>query len=154
RKTCLDPVDVQHALVRAARTMNPPDLQRHWSQIRYQADQIAGEDAEQEIRERRWLRFWQTSRDTYRIKGELDAESGAILKTAFKAQRRRHPKDDDRTPMQYRADDLTDMARRLLDSGELPTRGGERPHLSLVATLETLRLEPGSPMARLDWGPC
>ena len=35
----------------------------------------------------------------------------------------------------------------------LPARGGERPHLTLVCDLATLRLEPGSPLAELNWGP-
>jgi hypothetical protein len=48
---------------------------------------------------------------------------------------------------------MRDLARRPLDAGELPSRGGERPHLTLVANVETLKLEPGSPMAQLDWGP-
>jgi len=45
-----------------------------------------------------------------------------------------------------------ELARRRLDAGDLPERGGERPHLTVVAELSTLRLEPGSKLADLDWG--
>ncbi|HKA48251.1 MAG TPA: DUF222 domain-containing protein, partial [Candidatus Dormibacteraeota bacterium] len=65
-----------------------------------------------------------------------------------------HPaKDDERTPPQRRADALVELARSRLDAGDLPERGGEKPHLMLIAELSTLRLEPGSRMAQLDWGP-
>jgi hypothetical protein len=64
----------------------------------------------------------------------------------------RRAKDDDRTPMQRRAAAIGELARRRLDARDLPERGGEKPHLALVASVETLRLEPGSPMAQLDRG--
>jgi hypothetical protein len=153
RKTSLELSDVEAELVDAARRMDHVELRRHWCQMRYQADQAAAEEAEEEQRRRRWVRFWKTPLDTYRIEGELDPESGAVLKTAFKAMLARAPKDDERTADERRADVLMDMGRRCLDAGDLPERGAERPHLTVVAELSTLRLEPGSAMARLDWGP-
>jgi Domain of unknown function (DUF222)/HNH endonuclease len=42
--------------------------------------------------------------------------------------------------------------RRQLDSGELPQVGGQRPHLTLTASVETLARMPGSKAADLDWG--
>jgi hypothetical protein len=153
RKTSLELSDVEAELVDAARRMDHVELRRHWCQMRYQADQAAAEEAEEEQRRRRWVRFWKTPFDTYRIEGELDPESGAVLKTAFKAMLARGPKDDERTADERRADVLMEMGRRCLDAGELPERGGERRHLTVVAELSTLRLEPGSAMARLDWGP-
>jgi len=55
--------------------------------------------------------------------------------------------------VQRRADAVVEMAMRCLDAGDLPEQGGEKPHLTLVAELSTLRLEPGSRLAQLDWGP-
>jgi len=46
-----------------------------------------------------------------------------------------------------------EMAWRCLEAGDLPEQGGEKPHLMLTAELSTVRLEPGSRMAELDWGP-
>src|SRR5919197_1376094 len=40
---------------------------------------------------------------------------------------------------------------RPLDSGRLPSRGGEKPHLTVLASVETLLGEPGAPAALLDW---
>ena len=31
-------------------------------------------------------------------------------------------------------------------------RGGQRPHLTITATMETLRADPGAPAALLNWG--
>src|SRR5919109_3111280 len=42
-------------------------------------------------------------------------------------------------------------ARRALDSGELPARAGQKPHLLVSTTLETLRGDPGAGVALLNW---
>jgi hypothetical protein len=152
-KTILDPGEIESQLLEAAREMDPQELLRHWQQLRYQSDQEAGLEAEEEQRERRWLRLWQTWNGNYRIEGELDAECGATLRTALKGLLEPRSKDDERTAWQRWADALGELARRRLDAGDLPERGGEKPHLMLVAQLSTLRLEPGSPLAELNWGP-
>jgi hypothetical protein len=152
-KTRLDPAGVESELVFAAKQMDPFALERHWKQLRYQADQEAAVEAEEEQRQRSWLSLRQTWWGTYRVEGELDAETGATLKTALQAIMGRKARDDERTPMQRRAAAIGELARRRLDAGDLPERGGEKPHLMLVADLATLRLEPGSRLAQLDWGP-
>ena len=152
-RTSLDPDATEHTLVEAARRMDPYTLEQHWRQLRYQADQEAGVEAEEEQRRRRWLNLWRTQVGTYRIEGELDPENGAAVRTALASLSRKRSRDDERNPAQRRADALGELARRPLDAGGLPELGGERPHLMLVASIETLRLEPGSKMARLDWGP-
>ena len=133
--------------------MDPQELLRHWQQLRYQRDQQAGVEAEKEQHERCWLRMRQTWEGGYRIEGQLDAEGGTTLKTAIQSLLGPRRKDDERTPDQRRAYALVGLARRRLDAGDLPLQGGERPHLTLVADVSTLRLEPGSPLAELDWGP-
>lgn len=152
-RTRLEPAATEAALLQAALTMDPRQLQRHWLQLRYRADQEAGLVAEQERQRRRFLSIWQTWDGDYRVEGMLDAENGALFQTAIRAASRRRGRDDDRTPAQRRADAAGDLARHRLDAGQLPRRGGERPHLLLVADLQTLRLEPGSRLAKLDWGP-
>jgi hypothetical protein len=151
--TCLEPGHVEAELLQAARHMDDNQLRQHWLQLRYQADREAGLQAEQEQRHRRWLRLWKTRFDTYRLEGELDPESGATLKTALRGLLGPRAKDDERSHEQRRADALTELARRRLDAGDLPRRGGEKPHLMVVAELSTLRLEPGSRLAQLNWGP-
>src|SRR5215471_13071679 len=65
-KTCLDPSDVEPALVFAARQMDTFNLEQHWQQMRYQADQEAALEAEEERRRQRWLSLRQISTGNYR----------------------------------------------------------------------------------------
>ncbi|NKS43709.1 DUF222 domain-containing protein [Rhodococcus hoagii] len=69
------------------------------------------------------------------VKGDLDAVTGEMLLTALSALTKpRNPVDDPaekRTPARQRADAFAEILRRYLDSGDAPTEGGERPHLSL-----------------------
>src|SRR5205807_3797273 len=83
------------------------------------------------------------------LKGMLDAEGGAHLRTVVEVLSQPLP-NDDRTATQRRADALVEVARVLLDEGRLPERGGVRPHLQVTATLETLLGMPGSPAAELE----
>ena len=69
------------------------------------------------------------------------------------AERARRPdgtaqRGDGRTTSQPRADALVEVAQRQLDEGELPQRGCQRPHLTLIAQTATLKAEPGAPAAR------
>jgi hypothetical protein len=152
-RTCLEPSSTERSLLEQARHTDAYTLHQHWLQLRYEADQEAGVAAEAEEHRRRWLNLCKTRSGTYRIEGMLDPENGALVHTALKALGGRRPEDDPRTPAQRRADDLGELARRQLDAGDLPRLGGEKPHLLLVAELSSLRLEPGSRMAQLDWGP-
>src|ERR1041385_362272 len=152
-KTCLEPGGAERELVEAAQEQDPYNLSRYFKQMRYRADQEAGVVAEQEQRKRRWLNLWQTPDETFRIEGELDAENGVALRTAIRALMGRGPgKGDERTPAQRRCDAVGELARRLMSADALPSLSGEKPQVVLVANVETMRLEPGSPMAQLDWG--
>ena len=145
-------MEAEMSLLSAAGDRDPRELNDYWKQVRYRADQEAGLEAEEEQRRQRWLNLRQTWSGRYVIEGELDAESGATLRTALSGLMGRRSSDDERSPEQRRADALVELARRRLDAGDLPERGGERPHLTVVAELSTLRLEPGSKLADLDWG--
>lgn len=146
-KTRLDPAEVESELVTAAHYLDHWQLHRHWLHLRYQADQEAGLEAEEEQRRRRWLRLLQTWSGGYRLEGEHDAEGGATFKTALQGLMAAAPKDDERTSTQRRADAMVEMAWHCLDAGDLPEQGGDKPHLMLTAELSTLRLEPGSRLA-------
>ncbi|EGD24359.1 HNH endonuclease signature motif containing protein [Prescottella equi] len=69
------------------------------------------------------------------VKGDLDAVTGEMLLTALSALTKPRNLLDDpaekRTPARQRADAFAEILRRYLDSGDAPTEGGERPHLSL-----------------------
>jgi len=59
-------------------------------------------------------------------------------------------KDDDRTPGQRRVDALVELARRPLDGSKLGSAGGQRPHLVITASAETLAGLPGAPPAQME----
>ncbi|ORL78441.1 HNH endonuclease signature motif containing protein [Prescottella equi] len=81
------------------------------------------------------------------VKGDLDAVTGEMLLTALSALTTpRNPVDDPaekRPPARQRADAFAKILRRYLDSGDAPTEGGERPHLSLhVNASDLARADP------------
>src|SRR5207245_8976045 len=84
------------------------------------------------------------------LEGRLDAEGGATLKTALDALMPPRKIDDGRTPGQRRADAMVELARRPLDGSKLGTVGGQRPHLVITASAETLAGLPSAPPAQLE----
>jgi len=84
------------------------------------------------------------------IRGVLDPEGGAVLRTALEPLAKRNGKDDDRKLDRRLADGLVEMANNALDRGTLPQRGGQRPHLQVTTTLETLLQRCGAPAADLE----
>ena len=84
------------------------------------------------------------------LEGLLDSEGGATLKTALDALMPPPKQDDDRSAGQRRADALVDLARTALDGRKLGTVGGQRPHLVITASPETLAGVPGAPAAQLQ----
>ncbi|MHA6784109.1 DUF222 domain-containing protein [Pseudonocardia saturnea] len=58
--------------------------------------------------------------------------------------------DDDRTPVQRQAEALAEVCGYVLDHGDVPRRGGARPHLTVLVRLEDL--EDRARSAMLDFG--
>jgi hypothetical protein len=84
------------------------------------------------------------------IRGVLDPEGGAALRTALEPLAKRNGKGDDRRLDRRLADGLVEMAHHALDGGTLARRGGQRPHLQVTTTLETLLQRCGAPAADLE----
>ncbi len=82
-----------------------------------------------------------------RIDGDLDPETGESLLTALRAivdaESRSPDPSDRRTPAQRRADALGEICRQWLDSGERPTVGGERPHITATVDVDAVRGDQG-----------
>ncbi len=111
------------------------------------------------LREERERRFFDLKRRVdgwFTCNGELDPEGGTFLQTALRAiaaeDKCTLPSDDGRTPGQARADALAELAEHRLACGDLPEHGQEKPHLTIVASAESLRGEKGSPAPQIDWG--
>src|SRR5437879_3259434 len=147
-----DPGDAEALLLEEARQRDPRDLLRWGLSLVHQLAPREMEAEEQRREERRYLHMREVFDGGYTLEGYLDPERGARLKIAINGVLGPRRKGDKRSPGVRRADGLDDIVTRVLDSGELPVRGGQRPHLTVTATLETLRGDPGAPAALLDWG--
>src|SRR5713226_6093908 len=84
------------------------------------------------------------------IDGLLDAEGGAVLRTALDSLSRRRGVDDQRTDGQHKADALVELVHHAMDEGRLPRRNGARPHVTLTTTLEGLKNQLGAGPAELE----
>jgi hypothetical protein len=76
------------------------------------------------------------------VRGQLDPEGGAALRTAIDALTGPPAPGDARTPAQRRADALVELTRRALAAGDLPTTGGARPQLAILVTPDALTTTP------------
>jgi hypothetical protein len=129
-------------LVEAARIHRVNELQRvaaYWRQA---------VEAEQRVQDhdtafgRRRLHASPTMFGSVRVDGDLDAETGATLLTAFRAiidaESRTPDPSDARTPAQRRADALGEICRQWLDRADRPAVGGERPHVTVMIDASAL----------------
>ncbi|MGH4011091.1 MAG: DUF222 domain-containing protein [Pseudonocardiaceae bacterium] len=93
---------------------------------------------------------------TVNLAGKLDPEGGARVLEVLNSLNSRHPPvdgvPDTRSQARRDADALVEAMSSLLDEGELPSRGGQRPHL--VLTMRLSDLVTGLGTATLDTGGC
>jgi Domain of unknown function (DUF222) len=143
----------QEALLDESRRCEPRKLERRLAHWRHRGDAAKEVERARKQHARQELRVAPKAGGMVGVQGELDAEGGATLLTALDALSAPDPSGiEARTVAQRRADALVELARRSLHAGDLPDRGGERPHLAVVVSLETLLGELGVPGADLEWG--
>ena len=80
---------------------------------------------------------------------ELGAESAAVLRPLLSSLTVPQP-GDDRTLIERQGDALVEVIRLAADCGQAPIEGGERPHIAVTVSLETL--QTGIGRAMLDDG--
>jgi hypothetical protein len=136
-------------LLQAARTMDPGQFASVARGFEYQVDQAAALTEANRAYVRRYLHLSEPNNGLVHLEGLLDAEGGATLKTVLHALMPPQKKDDDRTPGQRRADALVDLCHERLNGRRLGHVGGQRPHLVITASAETLAGSPGAPPAEL-----
>ena len=141
---------VEERLVTAAEDLDPGQMFRLVSLVHHQLNPDGAAGQESRNHERRWLACGQTFGGMFEVRGELDREGGAIVKTALDALGGMRGPEDPRRGSQRRADALVDMASAMLRLGDLPSVHGERPHLLLTADLDALRGVPGASPAELQ----
>jgi hypothetical protein len=131
------------SLVDAARRHTVGDLQRvaaFWREAAARDRALEwGDDA---LRQR--LYASKTFMGRVRADADLNAETGELLLTALNAvasveARSRDADDDDRSPAERRADALGEICRQWLELTDRPVVGGERPHVTLTVSVETVK---------------
>ena len=88
--------------------------------------------------ERRRLELINCEGGVLAIRGLLDPVAGATLRTALEPLAKPCGADDQRDRARRLADALVELAAHGLDAGALPGRGGQRTHLQLTASVETV----------------
>jgi len=133
------------SLVDAATSLSHRDLRKAIAYWRQAVDVPKELEREQRLHDRRRLHISPTLDGMVRLDAELDPESGQIVLTAITSLAEPWGKDGDdpRTPAQRRADALTEISRDALEHKDLPTRGGRKPHVDVVVSLEALEGRPG-----------
>jgi hypothetical protein len=135
---------VEHILVGAAETFEPAAMRTlvQGTRLRLDPDGVLADD--NHAHERRWFECDQTFGGVFIVRGELDAEGGALVKTAIDQLSHGLARGEERTASQRRADALVDMAATQLRCGDHRDVHGQRPHLTLTVPAETLRSGSGS----------
>ena len=85
------------------------------------------------------------------LRGRLDPVGTATLLTALGPLARRCGPSDSRSRKRRMADALVELPNHVLDAGTLPSQGGQRPHLQVTCTLETLQGRDGAPAGELEF---
>jgi hypothetical protein len=137
-------------LLKAAETMDPGQFLGVAKNFEHQVDAQAALAEANRAHERRYLRIGQPANGLVRIDGLLDAEAGAIVRTALEPLAK-PIKHDTRTSDQRLADALVFRCRGAAGSGH-PDGAGPRPQLIIEASVDTVARIPGAPAGELDWG--
>jgi len=128
-------------LVDAAQTLPARVFQR--TVERWKAETNAARTGREEAErfERRGLSVAPAVDGMVRVDGSLDPDTGGTVMTALRAVTAAWARsaDDARSPAQRRADALGEICRMFLDGTDRVPGGVERPHISVVVDLDTLR---------------
>jgi Domain of unknown function (DUF222) len=140
---------VEDTLVGAAEKLDIGRMSRLVAFTRYRLDADGALERDIHTHEHRWVSCDQTFGGVFVLRGELDAEGGALVKTALDALSAPAGPSDERRGSQRRADALVDLASRQLQSSDLPTAHGQRPHLTVTVSLDALQGREGAGPAEL-----
>jgi hypothetical protein len=140
-------VGVEHVLpyedilVGAAQTFEPREMHLLTEATRLRLDPDGVLDADNRAYERRWFECEQGYGGDFIVRGQLDAEGGALVKTAIDQLSHGLTHEDVRTGSQRSADALVEMARTQLRCGDHRDVHGQRPHLTLTVSADLLRAD-------------
>ena len=134
-------VPLESILVGAAETLDPGAMRTltQATRLRLDPDGVLADD--NHAHERRWFECDQTYGGVFVLRGELDAEAGALVKTAIDALSHGMSRGETRSGSQRRADALVDLAATQLRCGDHRDVHGQRPHLTVTVHADTLRAD-------------
>jgi hypothetical protein len=118
--------------------------------VRHRADRDAFLAAQLETHHWRTLELTPCGEDGVAISGFLDPEGGALLRAALEPLSVRADADDGRPREQRFADALVELCAHALDGGAIPQRAGQRSHVQVTTSLETLLDLVGSPAGEME----
>ncbi len=126
-------------LVEAAETLDPGRMRTltQAARLRLDPDGVLADD--NRAHEQRWFECEQSYGGDFILRGLLDAEGGALLKTAIDALSHGLTPGETRSGSQRRADALVELAATQLRCGDHRDVHGQRPHLTLTVSAEALR---------------
>ena len=136
--------EFEHILLPAAEALDPGRMRRATESTRLTIDPDGVLADANRAHLERWLDCDQTYGGVFMLRGQFDAEGGALLKTAIDALSHGLASGDHRLPSQRRADALVEMAAAQLRCGDHRDVHGQRPHLTLTVSAETLRTDTRS----------
>src|SRR5438094_4239896 len=142
--------NAEATLLKAAETMDPGQFVGVARNFEHQVDAQAALTEANRAHERRYLRIGQPLDGLVRIEGLLDAEGGAIVRTALEPLAK-PTKADTRTTDQRLADALVERCQ-VRSGGGHPDGAGPRPQLIIKASLDTFAGIDGAPAGNLEWG--
>jgi hypothetical protein len=130
---------LESILVGAAETLEPRAMRvvTQAARLRLDPDGVLADD--NHAHDRRWFECEQTYGGVFVLRGELDAEGGALVKTAIDALSHGMTRGETRLSSQRRADALVELAATQLRCGDHRDVHGQRPHLTVTVSADTLR---------------
>jgi len=134
-------------LLRHARKEGVAKFRETCIHARHAADPEGVVEEEVEAVEMRELTLTDTDDGLVAVSGTLDKVGGAALRTALEPLAKRTGKDDRRRYPRRLADALVDLSMHALDNGVL----GQRTHMQVTTSLETLLGLTGSPAAEMEF---
>jgi len=140
----------EHILLPAAEALDPGRMRRATESTRLAIDPDGVLADANHAHLQRWLDCDQTYGGVFVLRGQFDAEGGALLKTAIDALSHGLSSGEQRMPSQRRADALVEMAAAQLRCGDHRDVHGQRPHLTLTVSADTLRANSRGANAESD----
>ncbi len=126
-------------LVQAAERVDPAGMRTVIQAARLRIDPDGVLAADNHAHQHRWFECEPTYGGDYLLRGRLEAEGGALVKMVIDSIGHGLAAGETRPASTRRADALVEMATMQLRCGDLRDVHGQRPHLMLTVSADTLR---------------